>query len=79
MPSDDAAPTIAPAVYVTAVELPEFWQHDPAPWFQYIEALFHLSGISADDTKYYHIVAALDSSTTRHMMGFLRDPPTDGK
>ena len=32
-----------------------------------------------DDTKYYHVVAALDSATTRRVMGCLRDPPANGK
>ena len=72
-------PVVAPAVYAATVKLPEFWQHDPAPWFQHIEAQFHLRGITVDDTKYYHVVAALDSSTTRRVMGLLRDPPAAGK
>ena len=74
-----AAAAAPRAVYAAAVKLPEFWQHDPAPWFQHIEAQFHLRGITVDDTKYYHVVAALDASTTRRVMGFLRDPPADGK
>ena len=76
---ENAAPVVAPAVHAATVKLPEFWQHDPAPWFQHIEAQFHLRGITVEDTKYYHVVAALDAATTRRMMGFLRDPPADGK
>ena len=77
MNGDNAA--AAAPVYAATVKLPEFWQHDPAPWFQHIEAQFHLRGITVDATKYYHVVAALDSSTTRRVMGFLRDPPADDK
>ena len=85
MPGDDNAavdavpPAVAPAVCAATIKLPGFWQHDPAPWFQHIEAQFHLRGITVDDTKYYHVVAALDSSTTRRVMGFLRDPPAAEK
>ena len=79
MSEGDAAVAVAPAVYAATIKLPEFWQHDPAPWFQHIEAQFHLRGITVDETKYYHVVAALDSSTTRRVMGFLREPPADGK
>ena len=80
MDAVDPAPAAAsPAVYAAAIKLPEFWQHDPAPWFQHIEAQFHLRGITVDDTKYYYVVAALDASTTRRVMGFLREPPADGK
>ena len=68
-----------PAVYAATVKLPDFWQHDPGPWFLHIEAQFHLRGITVDETKYYHVVAALDSTTTRRLMGFLRDPPANGK
>lgn len=69
----------APVVYAATVKLPEFWQHDPEPWFQHIEAQFRLRGITTDETRYFHVVAALDSSTTRRIMGLLRDPPTQGK
>lgn len=73
------APVVAPAVYAATVKLPEFWQHDPEPWFQHIEAQFRLRGITVDDTRYYHVVAALDAQTTRRAMCVLRDPPADGK
>ena len=79
MNGDQVAAAAAVPVYAATIKLPEFWQHDPAPWFQHIEAQFHLRGITTDDTKYYHVVAALDSSTTRRVMGFLREPPADGK
>lgn len=69
----------SPAVFAATVKLPEFWQHDPEPWFQHVEAQFHLRGITSDDTKYYHVVAALDSSSTRRVMGLLRDPPLANK
>ena len=70
---------VAPAVSAVTVKLPDFWQHDPEPWFQHIEAQFNLRGITGDDTRYYHVVAALDPSTTRRVMGFLREPPVNGK
>ena len=72
-------PAENPAVFAATIKLPDFWQHDPDPWFQHIEAQFHLRGITVDDTKYYHVVAALDSSTTRRVMGLLRAPPANRK
>ena len=62
-----------------SVKLPEFWLSDPAPWFQHIEALFHLRGITADDSKYFLTVAALDQQSTRRVMQLLQDPPVRGK
>lgn len=77
--SSSAAAAAAPAVFAATVKLPDFWQHDPEPWFQHVEAQFRLRGITTDETKYFHVVAALDSATTRRLMGLLRDPPPDNK
>lgn len=74
-----AAAAAAPAVFAATVKLPDFWQHDPEPWFQHVEAQFHLRGITTDETKYFHVVAALDSATTRRLMSLLRDPPSADK
>ena len=72
-------PQPVPAVYAATVKLPEFWQQDPEPWFQHVEAQFRLRGITADETRYYHVVSALDAQTTRRAMGVLRDPPAADK
>ncbi|CAI5658052.1 unnamed protein product [Oreochromis niloticus] len=45
----------------------------------HVEAQFALRGISADDTKYHHVVASLDPLATRRAMPLLRDPPAQGK
>ncbi|KAK7901476.1 hypothetical protein WMY93_018245 [Mugilogobius chulae] len=77
--SSAAAPPAAPAIYAATVKLPDFWQHDPEPWFHHVEAQFQLRGITADDTRYFHVVSALDSATTRRLMGLLREPPQANK
>ena len=61
------------------VKLPDFWQHNPRPWFQHIEAQFQLRGVTQDVTKYFHVVAALDASTTARAMARLEAPPAVGK
>ena len=66
-------------VYAATVKLPDFWQHNPRPWFQHIEAQFQLRGITQDATKYFHVVAALDASTTARAMVLLEAPPAVGK
>lgn len=66
-------------IYAATVKLPDFWQHSPRPWFQHIEAQFHLRGITQDVTKYFHVVAALDASTTARAMSLLEAPPAAGK
>ena len=54
-----------------SLKLPEFWQCDPASWFQHAEALFHLRGIDSDDDRYYLVVAALDRQSTGRVMHLL--------
>jgi len=63
------------SIHAVAVKLPEFWQHSPQPWFQHVNAQFQLRGIRQDITKYFHVVAALDESTTARAMGLLEAPP----
>ena len=43
-----------------SLKLPAFWTSQPKVWFQQSEAQFTLRNITADDTKYYYVVAALD-------------------
>ena len=44
-------------------------------WFQQAEARFSLRNITADDTKYFYVVAALDQETDTCLMDFLENPP----
>ena len=37
-------------------KVPTVWTSSPSAWFV-------LKGVTQDDTKYYHVVAALDSAT----------------
>ena len=67
------------AIYAATVKLPDFWQNNPRSWFQHIEAQFQLRGITQDVTKYFHVVAALDASTTARCMARLEAPPAVGK
>nr|XP_061779159.1 uncharacterized protein LOC133570496 [Nerophis lumbriciformis] len=72
-------PVAATAVFAATVTLPEFWQNNPELWFQHVEAQFRHQGIKADETRYYHVVTALNAQTTRRVMGVLRDPPAADK
>ncbi|XP_061924563.1 uncharacterized protein LOC133663866 [Entelurus aequoreus] len=77
--SSAMSPQLQQPASPTGTKLPEFWQSDPASWFQHIEALFHLRGIAGDDSRYYLVVTALDQATTRRAMQLLRTPPQRGK
>ncbi|GFR67612.1 transposon Ty3-G Gag-Pol polyprotein [Elysia marginata] len=48
----------------------------PTAWFAQTEAQFALRGITADETKYYHVVAALDAATASRSLAVISSPPS---
>ncbi|GFQ85364.1 uncharacterized protein TNCT_452191 [Trichonephila clavata] len=42
------------------VKLPPLWKANPALWFVQLEAQFALARITADDTKFNHVISAID-------------------
>ena len=43
------------------------------------EAQFALSNLSTDDTRYFHVVAALDSQTATRALSVIASPPLTNK
>ncbi|KAJ8396798.1 hypothetical protein AAFF_G00013970 [Aldrovandia affinis] len=66
-------------MHAAALKLPEFWQEHATVWFAQAEAQFALRGITQEDTKYFYVVAALNSSTASRVLSLLQDPPEDDK
>jgi len=62
-----------------AIKLPVFWSEQPHIWFTQAEAQFAIRNISSDETKYYHVVAALDQDTAKRVVAVLENPPDDNK
>ncbi|XP_017467529.1 PREDICTED: uncharacterized protein LOC108359952, partial [Rhagoletis zephyria] len=62
-----------------AVKPPPFWKPDPRLWFAQVEAQFARAGITTDDTKYYTVVAEIDSAILMHASDIIASPPTTGK
>lgn len=61
-----------------AVKLPPFWKNRPELWFQSADAQFKIVGITADETRYYTIVAAVDVEVLDQVSDILaKPPPTD--
>ena len=58
-------------------KLPIFWQRDPQLWFAQVEAQFHSHRIKADNTKYFTVVAALDSSVLQPVADIIANPPDE--
>lgn len=61
------------------LKLPEFWESSASAWFAQTEAQFALREITADATKYYYVVSALNSSTASRVVSLLKNPPATGK
>lgn len=66
-------------VTAVAIKLPTFWPLQAEVWFLQAEAQFAIKGITADDTKYNYLVAALDQETASRVLAQLTSPPKDVK
>ena len=62
-----------------ALKLPTFWSSQPRVWFAQAEAQFEIRRITADETKYYHILAALDQGTATRLLDLISAPPRENK
>ncbi|XP_045127726.1 uncharacterized protein LOC123514144 [Portunus trituberculatus] len=62
-----------------SLKLPTFWTAQPQVWFEQAEAQFHIRQITADTTKYYYVVSALDQDTAGRIIDYLRQPPATDK
>ena len=69
----------AAAANAVSLKLPPFWTSQPQVWFQQAEAQFTIHSITANDTKYAYVVAALDQDTASRLLDLLRTPPTTNK
>ena len=61
--------------HAVGLKLPVFWTDHPRVYLQQAEAQFAFRNITADDTKYHYLVAALDQTTALRVIDILEDPP----
>jgi hypothetical protein len=61
------------------LKLPTFWPTQASTWFIQAEAQFQLRNISADETKYYHVIASFDQETAARLSDLLETPPEADK
>ena len=64
-------------VHAVSLKLPDFWPDEPDIWFCQAESQFALRSITAEETKFHYVVAALDGQTARRVGDLLRALPTD--
>ena len=64
-------------VSAVSVKLPPFWPDKAVLWFAQAEAQFLLRNITADKTKFAHVMTMLDSKTAEFAMDIIQAPPED--
>lgn len=63
-PTDDEVGRIS-------VKMPPFWEKNPEVWFIQVEAQFAISRVSAEDTKFNHLLAQLDPKYLEHILDII--------
>lgn len=64
-----------PQVAATTVKIPPFWPADPEVWFLQIEAIFNTKRVTAQKTKYEHLVGSLSHEVATEVRDLLIQPP----
>ena len=64
---------------VVSLKLPIFWTSQLQVWFAQAKAQFEIRKITAEDTKYYYVVFALDQDTATHLLDLLSSLPDADK
>ncbi|XP_077485401.1 uncharacterized protein LOC144095600 [Amblyomma americanum] len=72
-PSDAGSPTVA----VLDMKLPPFWTGEPELWFVQVESQLAARRITADSTKYHHVVGSLPPATASEVWDLLLTPPEE--
>lgn len=91
MPNDNDQAASAPAqprtdkdeevktVFRVGVKIPPFWPEDAALWFAQLEGQFCISNITADATKFHHVVSQLDYNIAAEVKDIIISPPATDK
>lgn len=66
-------------VAAIGVKVPPFWPHKPSLWFVNLEAQYALANITADSTKYAHLISCLDAKYAAEVEDIIINPPMNGK
>lgn len=72
---DDSSDSIS----TVGVKLCPFWDEEPDLWFVQAEQIFALKKITADATKFAHIVGALPKDVARSVKDILISPPSSDR
>lgn len=70
---------VKPELFRVSIKIPPFWAEDPNIWFIKVESQFITCGITQDETKFHHIVAALDGKILQQVTEAVMNPPPGDK
>lgn len=77
--AEAAVNAVKPELFRVSIKIPPFWAEDPNIWFVKVESQFITCGITQDETKFHHIVAALDGKILQQVTDAVMNPPDDNK
>ena len=77
--SDTSTPSTTPATAAVALKLPPFYTSSPKFWFVYAEQQFLLRAITADDTKFAHVIASLTEDIATRVLSTIMNPGSSDK
>lgn len=60
-----------------SVRAPPFWRANPALWFCQLEAQFEINRITSDKSRYYAVVAAIESTVLHQVSDLVLNPPAN--
>lgn len=70
---------LLPEISRITIRAPTFIKNEPDLFFIQMEAQFTNGGITRDNSKYNHVIAALDPQYLSMVSDLIRNPPADGK
>ena len=76
---NDISATVMAEQNAVSLKLPTFWTSQPQVWFAQAEAQFAIRKITADETKYYYVLSALDQDTATRLLDLISNPLREDK
>uniref|UniRef100_A0A8D8PRZ1 DUF7041 domain-containing protein n=1 Tax=Cacopsylla melanoneura TaxID=428564 RepID=A0A8D8PRZ1_9HEMI len=59
------------------MKMPPFSSSHPALWFVQLESHFHTARITLEETKFHHVIAAMETCVLEQVMDIVEQPPQD--